>query len=239
MKQLLHYSKKVVYLGWLIILVGSCISIGGKKKFKKYRTQAPYDAIIVPGVPFENGTWSDIMKMRVHWAVYLYQQDITKNIIFSGSAVYSPYIEARIMALYAEALGVDKAHIFTEECAEHSTENLYYSYRVAKEQGFTKIALATDPFQGSFLRGFAKKIKLDEMGFLPVIFKKLEKIDLVTPPIDPQWAYVDNFTSIVERENFATRFRGTMGKFIEFAPEDDPELNKKAKAIRTKNKNLK
>lgn len=224
-------------MGWIIILLSSCISLGAKKKFKKYTAAAPYDAIIVPGVPFEDGYWSDIMKMRVHWSVYLYKKGLAKNIVFSGGAVYSPYVEARIMALYAEALGVDKVHIFTEERAEHSTENLYYSYRVAKEHGFSKIALATDPFQGSFLRGFAKKIKLDEMGFLPVIFKQLEEIDLVTPQIDPQWAYVDDFTSIVERENFATRFRGTMGKFIEFEPEDDPNLNKKAKAIHTKNKN--
>lgn len=227
MHQLINLTKKVVYLGWAIILVSSCMSLGAERSYKRYTVHQPYDAIIVPGVPFKDGTWSDIMKMRVHWAVHLYKEGIAKNIVFSGSSVYSPYIEARIMALYAQELGVDKAHILTEERAEHSSENLYYSYRLAKDNGLEKVALATDPFQGSFLRGFAKKINLDSIGFLPVVFKKLEELDLVTPEIDPTWAYVEDFTSIVERESAAVRFRGTMGKFIEFAPEDDPKLKNK------------
>lgn len=227
MQQFLSLTKKIVYLGWAIMLVSSCISWSAKRSFERYVVGQPYDAIIVPGVPFKNGTWSDIMKMRVHWAVNLYQQGIAKNIVFSGSAVYSPYIEARIMALYAQELGVDKAHILTEERAEHSTENLYYSYRLAKEHGLNKIALATDPFQGSFLHSFAQKIKLNQMGFLPVVFKELEKMDLITPSIDPAWAYVEDFISIVERESMAVRFQGTMGKFIEFSPEDASNLNRK------------
>ncbi|MGH1338633.1 MAG: YdcF family protein [Aureispira sp.] len=227
MHQLIALTKKVVYLGWALILFSCCLRLGAERRFQRYVNEEPYDAIIVPGVPFKNGTWSEVMKMRVHWGVYLYQKGLAKNIIFSGSAVYSPYIEARIMALYAQALGVDKTHILTEERAEHSSENLYYSYRLAKDHGLEKVALATDPFQGFFLRGFAKKINLHDMGFLPVVFQKLEKIDLITPKIDPTWAKVVNFVSIVNRESLSVRFQGTMGKFINFAPEDDPNLNRK------------
>lgn len=223
MNTLMNLAKKLVYLGWIIILVSSCMSLGGERNFKRYTSEQTYDAIIVPGVPFKDGTWSDIMKMRVHWAVHLYKEGITKNIVFSGSSVYSPYVEARIMALYAQKLGVSKEHILTEERAEHSSENLYYSYRLAKDNGLEKIALATDPFQGSFLRGFAKKLKLDSLGFLPVVFKKMETIEQITPEIDPSWAYVEDFTSIVDRESVGVRFRGTMGQFIEFAPGDDPK----------------
>ena len=227
MNKILNLAKIIVVIGWAMILVSSCRSLDATRSVERYTVPQPYDAIIVPGVPFKDGTWSKVMKMRVHWAVHLYKTGMAKNIVFSGSSVYSPYIEARIMALYAQELGVEKAHIFTEERAEHSSENLYYSYRLAKDNGLEKIALATDPFQGSFLRGFARKIKLDSIGFLPVVFKKLEEIDLVTPEIDPSWAYVEDFTSIVERETMAVRFRGTMGKFIEFAPEDDPTIRRK------------
>lgn len=222
MNQFIKLASKIVYLGLAVILVSFSTGLGTQHSFKRFHVHEPYDAIIVPGVPFKDGTWSNIMKIRVHWAVYLYKKGIAKNIIFSGSAVYSPYIEARIMALYAQELGVDPVSILTEERAEHSSENLYYSYRLAKNHGLEKIALATDPFQGAFLRNFANKIQLDSIGFLPVAFKKLEELELITPEIDPAWAYVKNFTSIVERESTAVRFRGTMGKFIEFAPEDDP-----------------
>src|SRR5687768_9670260 len=64
-----------------------------------------FDVVIVPGVPFENKLWSRTMKGRVYWAKHLYEKGITKNLIFSGGAVYSPYTEAEIMALYATALG--------------------------------------------------------------------------------------------------------------------------------------
>ena len=131
------------------------------------------------------------------------------------------------MALYAAQLGVDKAHIYTEERAEHSSENLYYSYRIAKDNNLNKIALATDPFQGSFLRGFAMKIKLNDIGFLPIIFDTLGTIDLSTPMIDPKTAFVEDFQAITERENGFVRFQGTMGKYIEYKEEDDPKLKRK------------
>lgn len=219
--------KKIAILAVLAILVSSCINMSARKSFERYGGHGPYGAIIVPGVPFENGEWSEIMKIRVHWAVYLYEQGLTENIIFSGSAVYSPYVESRIMALYAAELGIPKENIYTEERAEHSSENLYYSYRIAKDNNLGRVALATDPFQGSFLRGFANKIKLHDIGFLPIVFDTLGKLDLTTPQIDPTTAYVDDFVSITKRENGLIRFQGTMGKYIEYVEEDDPKRKKK------------
>lgn len=229
MNQLTNIMKKIAILAVLAILVSSCINRSAKRSFERYEVYGPYDAIIVPGVPFENGEWSEVMKMRVHWAVHLYQQGMAKNIIFSGSAVYSPYVEARIMALYAEQLGVDKANIYTEERAEHSSENLYYSYRIAKDNNLEKVALATDPFQGSYLRGFANKIKLHDIGFLPIVFDTLGTLDLTTPEIDPSTAHVADFEPITERENGLVRFQGTMGKYIKYEAEDDPKLKRKKK----------
>lgn len=227
MNQLTNIMKKIAIAAVLAILVNSCMNRSARLSFERLEASAPYDAIIVPGVPFKNRAWSEVMKMRVHWAVHLYKRGTAKNIIFSGSAVYSPYVEARIMALYAEQLGVDKAHIYTEERAEHSSENLYYSYRIAKDNNLDNVALATDPFQGSFLEGFAKKIKLDDMGFLPIVFDTLGTLDLTTPTIDPTTAYVEDFEAITVRENILVRFQGTMGKYIKYVPEDDPKLKRK------------
>ena len=82
-------------------------------------------AIIVPGIPFNNGNWDSVMKGRVLWSYVLYKNGYTKNVIYSGSAVYSPYFEAVIMGLYAEQLGIPREHIFCETKARHSTENVY------------------------------------------------------------------------------------------------------------------
>ena len=127
--------------------------------YKRNLEYAPYDALIVPGIPFENGNWSFLMKSRVMWSVFLYRQGYAKNLIYSGSAVYSPYVEAKVMAMYAEKMGVPKEHIFVEVNAEHSTENVYYSSLIAKKNGFRKIALATDKFQSRSLAEFLPKIR--------------------------------------------------------------------------------
>lgn len=180
---------------------------------------APYDAIIVPGVPFDGESWSETMQVRGKWAKYLYDNGYVKNIIYSGSAVYSPYVEARIMALYGEQMGIPKEHIFLEERAEHSTENVYYGYQIAKEKGFTKLALATDPFQTNTLRSYIKKFDLP-IDLLPVIYDTLSKQAPIDPKIDPSSAKVEDFVSIKERESFSKRLKGTMGKNVDWKEED-------------------
>ena len=175
--------------------------------------QAPYDAIIVPGVPFENGAWSYTMKGRVLWSVYLYQHGIAKNIIYSGSSVYSPFIEGKIMALYAEKLGVAKENIFVEDRAEHSTENVYYGTLLARKLGFKSVAVATDRFQSRTLVSFVHKLKCG-IKMLPMQENLMDSVSHEDPVIDSMQAYVPTFVSIIERQSFYKRFRGTMGKNI-------------------------
>jgi len=182
----------------------------------QYRNNT-YDAIIVPGVPFEDGNWSDIMKIRVYWSKYLYDQGIAKNIIYTGSAVYSPYYEAEIMALYGEALGIPSERIFTETKAEHSTENVYYSFKKAKEMGFIKIALATDPFQAKMLKRFIKNTMKGKVDIIPIVYDTLSTLTpkMYDPVIKYQKAYKENFVSITEREGFWKRLNGTRGNNID------------------------
>ncbi|GAB3010018.1 hypothetical protein GCM10027051_09280 [Niabella terrae] len=173
-----------------------------------------YDAGIVPGVPFKNGQWDSVMKGRVLWADFLYKKGIVRNLIFSGGAVYSPYYEARIMGLYAMQLGIPEAHIFYETQAEHSTENIYYSYELARKQGFKSIALLTDPFQSSLTKRFTRKRFATPIGHLPFLVDTIRALNHINVQIDPAPAYVSGFKSIVEREGWFKRLRGTMGAFI-------------------------
>ncbi|MCK7537086.1 MAG: YdcF family protein [Marinilabiliales bacterium] len=125
--------------------------------------------IIVPGVPYNDPNMSKILLGRIYWSHYLYSKGIAKNIIYSGSAVYTPYVESVIMSLYAQKLGVPADFIYTETKAEHSVENVYYSYKIAEKLGFKKIALATDPFQSRMLKRLSKKFKV-EIEYIPFTF---------------------------------------------------------------------
>lgn len=178
-----------------------------------------YDMIVVPGVPLENGRWSATMKDRVFWSKFLYEKGIAKNVMYSGSAVYSPYSEAEIMAMYGEKLGIPIENIYTEIKAEHSTENIYYSYKKAKKLGFSTIALASDPFQTKMLRRFTRKIVSQDVAFIPIVYDTIHPIQEIIPDptIDFEKAYVKDFMAITEKESFFKRLRGTRGLEIDTA----------------------
>jgi uncharacterized SAM-binding protein YcdF (DUF218 family) len=172
--------------------------------FSEARKLKPFDVIIVPGIPCDGGKWGFVMKWRVYWSVYLYKTGITKNIIYSGGAVYTPYTEAVIMALYAEKLGIPKEHIFIETKAEHTTENLYYSWELAKEQDFKTIGFATDPFQSILIEPYIKKFDLD-VKLIPSVISIMEYLQTEDFDIESYKAYTLNFKSI--REKFSEEQR--------------------------------
>lgn len=204
-----------------LLLFSSCTFFrpSPNKLFKRALKNEPYDVIIVPGCPFDGKDWSFAMKGRVIWASYLVKKGIAKNVIFSGAAVYSPYVEAKIMALYAEQLGVPKEKIIIEDKAQHSTENIYNSYWIAKNMGFTKIAVASDQFQSNLLMGFTNRRFKLPIAHIPFVVDTLKHIDNVHPIINPESARVDNFKSIEETQSKRERFRGTRGKNIKFQKE--------------------
>ena len=174
-----------------------------------------FDAVIVPGYPFDGEKWDKVLKLRVVWSYYLYKKGLTKNIIYSGSAVYSPYVESRIMREYAIALGIPREHIFIEEEAEHSTENIFLSCKMAHAKGFNRVALATDPFQSKWMYRFYKRHDCN-MEYIPSQVQIVDSLNIGDPKINMDSAFVENFVSIKEKETFWQRWRGTQGKNIDF-----------------------
>ena len=214
--------KKAIFtvciVAYVIVIVNSCAySSKASKQLLGESLNKKYDMIVVPGVPLEDGKWSATMKDRVFWSKFLYDKGIAKNVMYSGSAVYSPYSEADIMAMYGEKLGIPKENIYTEIKAEHSTENIYYSYRKAKKLGFSTIALASDPFQTKMLRRFTRKIVSQDVAFIPIVYDTLlpMKAIIPDPTIDFEKAYVKDFKAITEREGFFKRLKGTRGLDID------------------------
>jgi len=192
----------------------SCGKIFTHATYQRAQQRGAYDAVIVPGFPYhaDSKNLNTIYKIRVFWAYHLYSTGMARNIIFSGGAVHTPYVEARIMAEYAKQLGVPEQHIFIENKAEHSTENLFYGYELAKERGMRRVAVATDPFQSEMIRYLTMKDDLP-VEFIPavvgiVIRKYWNTYDL---NIDPSVAMVEDFVPLKERESREERMRGTSG----------------------------
>jgi len=197
------------------LLLPGCILVQAPVYYGEAKRSQPYDVIIVPGVPYQDSSLSSIMTFRIRWAKHLYDAGLTKNVIFSGGAVYTPYVEGKIMAMMAEKIGLPKEHIFVEDKAEHSTENLYYSYLLAKKLGFGNIAVASDQYQTFLLSEVHERFKIYNIGFLPMKNSFMRNPDNKVPiNIDPGPAFVQNFVAITTRQSFAERFRGTRGKYV-------------------------
>ncbi|WP_417602775.1 YdcF family protein [Owenweeksia hongkongensis] len=208
---------KLISFSIILVMSGCWGQKRAKKVYADNVKNAPFDAIIVPGIPYNGEHWDDVMMIRVYWAKYLYDQGITKHIIFSGSAVYTKYYEAEIMKKYAIALGIPEKVIFTDTLAEHSTENVYYSLLQAYDLGFEKMALATDPYQSYFMRRVFKQTKVKSLMHLPINYDILESMAKPEPDIDPTSAIKENFIPLTERESTTARWRGTMGKNVDFS----------------------
>lgn len=222
---LIHKSTKqlsrLAFWALMSAIVFSSCTFGNfaKRQTAKAMKDAPYDVIIVPGVPFQDSAMSRILKARIIWAKQLYDKGVAKNIIFSGGAVYTPYYEGYIMKTYADSMGIPANHTFAEVAAEHSTENVWNSMRMARRMGFTKIALATDPFQTKMISGFLRR-HAKGMALIPINFKTLNSESYTFPTISPlQCEAPKTFIALPDREGFWERLRGTFGKHIKY---DEP-----------------
>jgi uncharacterized SAM-binding protein YcdF (DUF218 family) len=219
----------LVFLLLIILLFsGGCLGhykrTANKELIKAVKNNQTFDAIIVPGIPFTGAYWGHLMRVRVVWSWILYKNGIAKNVIYSGGAVHTPYQEALVMGLYAEKLGIPRENIFYDTCAQHSTENVYYSYMLARRHGFKSIAVASDIYQCFFLRSFIKKRFKNTIVQLPVVPDTLASyvdMDLI---IDPSSAVIHGFESFVpisEKQSYFHRLKGTFGRNIDWKRENE------------------
>lgn len=181
--------------------------------YNRYAEEGPYDVIIVPGIPYDSGHPSMLFKARMFWAKQLYDRGLARNIIFSGAAVHTPYIESKVMKLYANAMGIPSANTFIEIRATHSNENVFYGYKMARQLGFKKIALATDPFQ-SFCYGLFSKVYAADLGRLPASIDSLAAYSdrFADIKIDPSSAYIMNFVPVEKNRSSANNLKDSFGK---------------------------
>lgn len=182
----------------LIVLFVALTSFGLKERVeksnKKYFAKAPYDVLIIPGYPYYDTTPPfPLLECRMNWAKELYDRGIAKNFIFSGGAIHTPYVEAKVMKIIADTLGIPSANTFTEEKAPHSYQNVTYGAKLAKELGFKKIAIATDPYQFAYMRlmlGSAPGVGI--LTFSPDS-SEAKKYFQPLPYYNPRDAYEKNF----------------------------------------------
>lgn len=125
--------------------LAAAVTLGGCGYTTPTLRGQPYDAVIVPGCPSDpGGALSECQARRAAWAAILWQRGQARSFITSGSAVYSPYVEADLLAAAMSAMGVPADRIYLDRDALHTDENMYNSLRIARQLGLRHLAVASD-----------------------------------------------------------------------------------------------
>jgi vancomycin permeability regulator SanA len=207
---------RLIVFCFFTLLFPSCFFLGPtpRKLLHNAELVKPIDIAIVPGLPLYNGKIDTLLKSRLLWSHYLFKKGIVSNVLYSGNAVYTPWVEGPTMALFANQLGIENKNILIDTIAEHSTENLFYGYHQAKKMGYKTIAIATDPFQCAMLHKYAKKNFNETIYFIPIIYDSIKPMMGMDLAIDTTLTVKKNFVPIEERLDYKDRFKGTTGKNI-------------------------
>ncbi|HLP49636.1 MAG TPA: YdcF family protein [Chitinophagales bacterium] len=168
--------------------------------YHKHVVHAPFDVVIVPGLPHDTNRLNPLLKARMLWAKELYENGTARHIIFSGSAVHTPFIEGMVMKIMADSIGIPTQHTFIEDKAHHSNENVAFGISKAISMGFKKIAIATDPIQSIYIKKYIRDNHVD-LAILPFSVKAMPVYyNAVFPKVKADAAFVQNFVPLKQRD---------------------------------------
>lgn len=110
---------------------------------------APVDAVLVMGGGIDgDGVLGYSSRRRVAGAVALLRAGRARNLVFLGGPEWMHPSEtaAGLMRAHAISLGAPPGALFTEDRSDSTFENLRFGFALARQRGFSDLALLTDAF---------------------------------------------------------------------------------------------
>ena len=131
----------VIVFTCLLVLYGTYITL------PTHNVKAThFDTLIVLGYPSNrDGTPSPEQRERVLEGVRQYKAGIAPRIIMTGAAAHNQYIEADVMAQFAESQGIPTDAIIEEPQAHDTIQNIYYSAKLMHENGWSSAEIISSP----------------------------------------------------------------------------------------------
>jgi uncharacterized SAM-binding protein YcdF (DUF218 family) len=137
----------------LLILVLLCLSYPaialGLYFFAPHQnaTLGKVDALIVLGCPTRSdGSPTPEQRERVQEGVREFKKGSSDHIIMTGAAAHNRFVEAHAMAMLAEANGVPASAVLEEDQAEDTIQNIYYSDKIMKANGWRTVEVISSPY---------------------------------------------------------------------------------------------
>jgi uncharacterized SAM-binding protein YcdF (DUF218 family) len=132
----------VLALAFGIVLYGSYVAL------PTHNTAAThFDSIIVLGTPTRaDGTPSPEQRQRVLEGIREYRASVAPHLIMTGGAAHNQFVEAHVMAQFAESQGVPASDILEEGQAQNTIQNIYYSAIIMHSHGWTSAEIVSSPY---------------------------------------------------------------------------------------------
>ena len=104
------------------------------------------DVLLVLGSPAEiDGSITEAQRWRVEEAVREFRAGRAPYILFTGGAAANRFVEAHVMAGYADRLGVPRDRLFEEGRAKTTVENIADSQRIMEAHGWRRVEVISSP----------------------------------------------------------------------------------------------
>ncbi len=130
---------RISFVALIFLTIFSCKSNVEEKRL-------PGETLIVLGFPAnDDGTASEVMKMRLDLALEIYQNKKVSTIIVTGGAVQNSYPEAEVMRNYLIEKGVKSSEIIMEKEAKSTFENAMKARKILKKYGLKNPIIVTTP----------------------------------------------------------------------------------------------
>jgi uncharacterized SAM-binding protein YcdF (DUF218 family) len=105
-----------------------------------------FDTLVVLGMPAdEQGQIKPEPRERVLEAVREFRAGRAGHMIMTGGAAHNRWVEAEVMARYAESQGVPAEDVVVEGQALNTIQNIYYSHKIMQASGWTSAEIVSSP----------------------------------------------------------------------------------------------
>lgn len=106
-----------------------------------------FDTIIVLGTPANpDGTPSPEQRARVLEGIREYRTGVAPRLIMTGGPAHNQFVEAHVMALFAESQGVAASGIVEEGHAQNTIQNIFYSAQIMHAHGWSSAEVVSSGY---------------------------------------------------------------------------------------------
>jgi len=110
-------------------------------------TASHFDTIIILGTPARpDGSPSPEQRERVLEGIREYRAGLAPRLIMTGGPAHNHFVEAHVMAQFAESQGVPADAILEEDRAQTTVQNIYYSAQIMHAHGWTSSEIVSSPY---------------------------------------------------------------------------------------------